>query len=141
LHKKQPDKGDDSCASAAGVGAAEASPDSVTGSVIGGDSFAEIPDIEYTPEIPFTPPDNPAPPVTTTATYNGSVGNGEGKFSFDLDIQNRAIENARTSGVVDRSSLAIGNANIIAGEFQLGFYDENVSGSTERINMPIEGER
>jgi hypothetical protein len=176
---------------------AEAEAEAETGaappSAEAGDSFAEIPDIEYTPEIPFTPPDNPTPPITTTATYNGSVGeNGEGTFSFDLDIQKNTISNAKTSSI-DQTGLTIGNANIsgvndvrwnlsngsgefcadgtfevrnfegnasngagggsfdstntylngesrgtdIIGEFQLGFYDENVSGSTERINMPI----
>jgi hypothetical protein len=75
-----------------------------------GDSFAEIPDIQYTPEMPFTP-NNPTPPITTTATYSGNVGNGAGEFSFDMDLQKSTISNAKTSSF-DQTGLTIGNANI-----------------------------
>jgi hypothetical protein len=62
-----------------------------------GDSFAEIPDIQYTPDIPFTPPDNPTPPIITTAIFEGSVGD-KGVFSFNMDIFNGAITEAKTNG-------------------------------------------
>jgi hypothetical protein len=64
-----------------------------------GDMAAEIPDIEYTPDIPivFMPPDNPTPPIITTAIFEGSVGDS-GIFSFNMDIFNGAVTEAATNG-------------------------------------------